>query len=65
MASKNAVARNANTVPFKAPSCTDAPVATTSKGEPPPEPAFDSWLFAVRVCVGSGFLVFLLDELSG
>jgi len=38
-------------------SCDDEPVATTSNGDPPPESAFDSWLFAT--CVG--FVFELLD----
>jgi hypothetical protein len=38
-------------------SCDDRPVATTSNGDPPPESAFDSWLFAT--CVG--FVFELLD----
>ena len=32
-------------------SCHDAPTATTSNGEPPPESVFDSW--ALGACVGS------------
>ena len=54
---KTAVAMRAVKDPGTLRSCDDRPVATTSNGDPPPESAFDSWLFAT--CVG--FVFELLD----
>lgn len=60
---RNAEARNAASVVWKVQSCADEPTATTSNGDPPPELAFDSWLFTR--CVADAAALLLLGDGGG